>query len=70
MTTWFVRARGILPDVNQNGRWCNKWQSTIKDARVWWVPFLSFPNKMNNLFRQDAGQDGLHSGLQVSDMKL
>ena len=69
-TTWFVRDRDTLLEVDQGNRWCNKWRSTIKDVRSWLVPSLSHPNKWNNLFRQDAGQNILHSGQRVSDITL
>jgi hypothetical protein len=33
------------------------------------VPLSNCPNKWNNIFRQDAGQNALCSGRQVSDMR-
>ena len=70
MTTWFVRDCNTLPDFDQYDRWCNKWRSMIKDASLWWVPLLSCPNKLNNLSRQDAGQNVLPFRQQVSDANL
>ena len=41
-----------------------------KGASLWWVFSYSPWNKWNDLFQQDAGQDVLHSGQQVSNMEL
>jgi len=70
-TTWFVRdCYGTLIDVDRDNRWCNRWRCTTKDVSSWWVPLSPCPNKWNNLFLQDAGQNVLCLRQQVSDANL
>ena len=62
MTTWFVHDCNTLLDVDQYNRWCNKWQSMIKGAGLWWeLPSLGL-SKHTDLSQQDAGQSALCCG--------